>query len=122
MTLPTTEQDASRSSPRPARPTCARVPLPAGCHRDRRVRAPLALVLDGVLSRAECAALRARAGRTFQYVRSARHEVGGGVGAAVPIQRPREYGLSVFEDARTAAELWRRVQVRGGVLARAPLF
>ena len=93
---------------------CARVRLPPRCHRDATVPLDdrLALVLDGVVSRAECAALRERGERAagpdgFRYVTSARHERSG---LAVPILKPREYGLAVFEDARIAEELWLRVQ------------
>ncbi|KAH8044846.1 hypothetical protein JL722_14505 [Aureococcus anophagefferens] len=71
----------------------------------------LALVLDGVLSAAECASLVAVHGDAtkLQKVTEA-----AGEGYSVAIQNPRNYSLGVFHDAGVSDGLWARLEARAG--------
>ena len=70
----------------------------------------LAVVLDGVLSRAECDALVARATPHFSVPRAVRSDNG----SVVPLQfaNATKYQLVVHDDPRTGDELWRRIGPR----------
>ncbi|KAK7238337.1 hypothetical protein SO694_00023129 [Aureococcus anophagefferens] len=71
----------------------------------------LALVLDGVLSAAECASLVAVHGDAtkLQKVTEA-----AGEGYSVAIQNQRNYSLGVFHDAGVSDGLWARLEARAG--------
>ena len=106
---------ASFDADAPPPPTARLIPLPRNC---ARAGTPsdccLALVLDGVLSADECAGLVARGKDAGpRYVTEARHVVDGVV-TYIPIQKPKKYKVSVFEDAALGDDLWARLRARCG--------
>ena len=71
----------------------------------------LALVIDGVLSAAECASLVAVHGDATKLKKVTE---AAGEGYSVAIQNPRNYSLGVFHDAGVSDGLWARLEARAG--------